>query len=274
MAEMREIFQEQHRPFAYELTKSPKHATQIAKEAFDKGFRKFAILGGDGTLNEVINGIPDPALVEIAIIPSGTGNDFALPLGIPEEPWDAIQTMFFSEVKKVDMMESNGIKTLCFATTGIDIPVVNYCNSLKHKDKNSYEKGIKKVLPRYKNDEYEIIADGKSFSVKAVFVGVVNGGILASGLSLCPPASSTDGKIDMVIIQSNGLWDSIKKLKALKKGTLFLCDGIKHISAKEFEIIPKNLRVFDLDGELYESNSLKIKILPKALKIVGAKTGD
>ena len=274
LAEMGRIFDEQKLPFSYNITKEKLHASRLAREGYEKGFRKFAILGGDGTINEVINGIPNLDEVEIAIIPSGTGNDFALPLGIPEEPWDAIQTMLISPSKKVDIMEGNGIKTVCFATTGLDIPVVDYCNSLKYKDKKSYEKGIVKILPKYKSDDYQIIADGESFSTKAVFVGVVNGGILASGLSLCPPASATDGKIDVVIITSKGFFDSIKKFRTLKKGKLLLLDGIKHICAKEFEIIPKNLKTFDLDGELHQGESLKIKVLPKALNVIGAKVSE
>src|SRR5574344_1101890 len=81
LAKTREVFLEAEVDFSYTLTTCPRHATELAAKLYEKGKRTIVVIGGDGTINEVLNGLPTTEDVTLGIIPGGTGNDFALPIG-------------------------------------------------------------------------------------------------------------------------------------------------------------------------------------------------
>jgi len=268
LAMVRKVFKEQGVVFSYHLTEKRRDGTSIARMLYEKGERNFVVIGGDGTINEVLNGIEDTENVTLAIIPAGTGNDFAFPLGIPEDFWEASQTALIGNTTNVDLMSANGQKVICFATTGVDTEIVKYCNSLPVKTKNCYLKGAIKVFPFYKSKTYTIkFEDGKQIRKKAIFLAVVNNGVLASGINFCPPASCTDGILDLVVVEDRGFLGNLSSLIKIKKGKSLYAKGITHFVGKSFEISSPEMDYFDLDGELREGNSWKIEVIEKGLKI-------
>ncbi len=268
LAITRDIFTQAKADFEYILTTAPGHATRLASELYGKGRRNFVVIGGDGTIGEVLNGLPSLKDVNIGIIPGGTGNDFALPMGIPSDYSEAALTVLSCRAKPVDLMNANDIKVSCFATTGIDIAVVNYCNSLKKKRKNSYMHGTLKALFGYKADTYRITVDGKSFETKAAFVAVLNNGVLASGVKLCPPASCMDGVVDLLIMEDGGFWGNLKSFYFISKGKALLSPYVKHLTGKDITIAPTSLKIFDLDGELKEMEEMHVTAMPNALNVI------
>ena len=87
-------------------------AEYITRKLTTAGERELIVLGGDGTLNEVLNGIHDPSACKIGLVPSGTGNDFAARMGIPLDPEKATLRILDGEAKPVDYIDVAGTRSM------------------------------------------------------------------------------------------------------------------------------------------------------------------
>ena len=96
------------------------------------------VIGGDGTLHEVLNGIVDPTQVRLGLIPSGTGNDFAERIGIPESTEKALSFIIDGEAKETDYLEVGGKRCMNVGGIGMDVDVSERCNKGKLKGKIKY----------------------------------------------------------------------------------------------------------------------------------------
>ena len=95
---------------AFFETKGKSHATKIANELTSNGNSDIIVMGGDGTLHEVLNGLSNPANVNLGLIPCGSGNDFAASANIPSSPLDALGVILSGNTKYVDFMDCSGVR--------------------------------------------------------------------------------------------------------------------------------------------------------------------
>ncbi|MEG1509558.1 MAG: diacylglycerol kinase family lipid kinase [Clostridia bacterium] len=249
-------------------TKRRFHAKEIANELSLSGEKYFIIVGGDGTIAEVFNGIANRDEAVIGIIPAGTGNDFSRPLGIPLDYQEAIKFILENHSKPTDLMQVNDMLVHCFATCGIDIEIVKICNSMKKKTPNCYNKALLKALLYYKGVKFDLTANGKTASYNALLVGATNNGEIATGMKLCPFASVEDGIVDVVIIKYVNFFKKIPLLLSLKKGTLLGNKNVEHIKCASASIVIKNCPTLDLDGELYQNIPFELSVMPQILNII------
>lgn len=254
-------------PYRVYFTEYKNHAEQIARELARENAGIIVSAGGDGTLHEILNGIENLSAVKIGILPFGTGNDFAKPLGIPADPVKAFQVIKRGNTKKTDLMLVGGRRAICFATSGIDLALVEACNTLKKKRPSSYLRMLLRELKRDKTYSFDIDYDGKKERFDTFFAGFTSNGVIASGMKLCPGASPFDGLLDLVVMRKMKRRYFPRLLVNLYKGNVLSRKNVVHLQGKYFCLTPLTMDAVDLDGELYYNHPFDVSILEGAVSV-------
>jgi YegS/Rv2252/BmrU family lipid kinase len=251
------------RGIAYALHQSQDvhDAEMIARELTEAGETEFIVLGGDGTLNEVLNGLKDPSVCTIGLIPSGTGNDFAARRGISLDPEKAILRILDGTAQPVDYLDVSGTRSMNVAGLGIDVDVLERCQKGRLKGKPKYLLCLIKSLFAFKGCRVKIIHDGKEETRNVLICAACNGSQFGGGIKICPPAREDDGKLDVIVVGFiKGKWKIVKAFIELMKGrvieyvltTYFRCDSVTFLPEKACPI--------QLDGEVYHNHAFEAKL--------------
>ena len=228
-------------------------ARATAKKVTEEGGRKLIVFGGDGTLHDILNGLQDPSVCELGLIPSGTGNDFAECIGAPLDAAAAIDKIIGAEAKPVDYLEVGGERCMNVAGIGMDVDVLERCLRGKRKGKMKYFYSLLRSLFAFKGYDFTMECEGKTVEVKSGLIAAVcNGTQFGGGIRICPDAKVDDGKLNVVIV------DNIKKKTSIIKAFLKLMKGkiaeyptTTHFLCDSVRFVPKNPCTVQLDGELY-----------------------
>lgn len=238
--------------YDYEIisTKNPKHAIEIA-ENYSDGNNVIFSVGGDGTLNEVINGLKDNS--NLSIIPCGSGNDFYKSIN--------------ENTNKIDLGQVNDRYFINIASLGIDANVAYLANRLKDKgSSNPYIKAIVKAISEYSSLDTNL----GLFTL----IAVCNGSYYGNGFCMAPFADINDGYLDLCTV------DDINRLRIIN---MFLkLSKQKHIYSKTFnskliediDILSKNFLKCNVDGEIIESDEFNFKVADKRLNYYHEEDGD
>ena len=252
-------------------------ATEAA-EAWDSGL--LIVSGGDGTVNDVINGLGKagfPEGVTLALLPSGTGNDLAATLAIPEEAEEAEAVIRQSRVRILDVarVRSEGIGERFFinvATGGIgaEISGANYKELKSEWGKLSYLRASLEVAQDFDVKETTLHLDGEERTLRAINIALGNCRYAGGGWLAAPKANPEDGLLDVVVIEDVGL----KEFLALAPATLARSDyldkeGVFSKRAKEIlvETQPPGLE-FTVDGKVLGNEPVEFLVIPHALKVI------
>jgi len=255
--------------FDLQYTNSPGHATEIASKSV-KDFEYIIAVGGDGTLQEVMNGLFGYD-TKIGIIPVGTGNDFVRAANIPIKPTEALDIIIDGKLKQIDVGKvgdrifHNGVGI------GFDAWVVN--ESLKIKKLRGhliYFYAILKTLKNYRAPFMEINYHEKSISQKLFLVTVANGTSLGGGIKLTPFAQLDDGLLDLNIIQDVNKLKILQNLMKAYSGEHVNMPEVTVDTCKSIAIKSDDGLAVHADGELISCNlkEIEIKIIPKAIKFI------
>lgn len=275
----------QHDPV---FTEHRYHATELTVEAVNRGYRKLIVVGGDGTLNEVVNGLfiqkqcasKDMLLAVIAV---GTGNDWVRTFGIPRNYTAVVRAIkeghsYLQDVGKVTYTESKVKQTRYMANVaglGFDAYVIKIFNHLKLKGYKgqwlylySLLKGYFTAKPSGVNIEVdgEVIFKGLLFSL-AVGICRYNGG----GIQQLPRAIANDGLLDLTLIRPVHWWHVIFRARRLFNGNIYSIGHVQHAQGKEVKITSAPEILLETDGELQGMTPVTITIEPQAVQIVVTK---
>ncbi len=256
------------RGLEYEVHKtcSVHDATDIAKRLTLAGAEDLLVLGGDGTLHEVLNGIADPTRCRLGLIPSGTGNDFAGKLHIPLQPDKALRLIIDGEAKPVDFLSVGGVRCMNVGGMGMDVDVLERCKRGKMKGKIKYLMSLIRSLFAFKGLPILVESDGRSEKHDALIAAACNGTQFGGGITICPEAKEDDGKIDVVVVDCIG--GKIKIIKAflqLMKGRILEYPATTHFLCDSVRFTPSEPITVQLDGELYQGLDFEVRI-EKGLK--------
>ncbi len=274
--------------FKYEtlITSKRYDAVRFTREHIPLGYHKLLIVGGDGTLNEAVNGIflqtaVPTTEVLLSMLPVGTGNDWGKMYQIPTKYEEAIEVIkrgntFVQDVGKVTFYQEKLKKTRYFlnvAGLGYDAMVAAETNKQKDKGKGgsmSYFLNIFKVLFRYKMSNSEIIVDGNRVpsSLFSMNVGICkyNGG----GLMQLPYAVPNDGLLDVTVIGKVGKFFLIRNVHKLSDGSFVKMPQIKTFQGKHIRVESKGQgQIFlETDGESLGHTPMEFTIETASLKVV------
>lgn len=266
-------------------TEHRKHAEKIAAGLTADGERhRIVVLGGDGTVNEVINGICFPEKVILGYIPIGSSNDFARGLKIPSDPLEALEIVL--NPRRVMDMDIGTISrkggTRRFAVSagiGFDAAVCHeVCVSWWKKILNRI--GLGKLsyavvaLDRLKKDrpaEMHITLDGERELVfeKTYFAAFMNLPFEGGGFRFCPDALPEDGMLDIVILSGVSRLKALFLLPTALVGKHVLFRGVTILRCRKAEAETDRPMPIHTDGEpLFLRNSIKAEIREEKLKVI------
>jgi diacylglycerol kinase (ATP) len=238
------------------------------------------VAGGDGTVNDVVNGLGRagfPEGVTLGILPAGTGNDLAATLCIPEDPELAEDVIRQNRERKLDVarVRSEGIGERFFinvATGGLgaEISNVNDEELKKRWGKLSYLRASLEVARNFDVRELTLYLDGEGHQVRAVNIAVGNCRYTGGGWPATPKANPEDGLLDVVVIETFGAGELFDLAPAVLAESGYLDkEGVLFVRAKEIrvETQPPGLE-FTADGEIIGNEPARFSVLPKALKVI------
>lgn len=259
-------------PMDYEilLTQYPGHATELARKYTQKDNVCVYSLSGDGTANEVLNGLNEG--VSLAILPLGTGNDFTRMFQIPDMPIEKliIETIEGKECL-VDYGMSNQRKFLNCSTMGLDADIGILAHELKVKypfiKSLSYVLAIFPLLLKRKPLKFTITFEDKVLHVQSLLTAVMNGQNYGGGFTPTPMASIQDGYLDLCVINDTGLLRILTLLPKYKVGKHIQEDIVKFYKVKQFHLLSEETINTQCDGEVYPEKEIEFRIMEKGLRL-------
>ena len=261
-----------HRGLEYSLDKTfrPLGATTLAKKALEGGFDLIFSVGGDGTANEVANGLAG-SRAKLAVIPAGKKNDFARSLGL--DPFDvkgACETAISGTAKKIDLGLMNGRYFLNGIALGFKTDLAKDAADgavrnrlLKKLSSASY------FLRKFKPLRMVITADGSVIDSSVISVNISNGRYLYGGQLVAPKANLEDGLLDLMIVKNSGKIRHLVNYSRLKKGADSNIAGLVALKASKIGIECPFATAVKFDGEMIlDRSSYMISVAPKKLYVM------
>ena len=252
------------------------HETQGRRDAIDIARRltesgealDLVAMGGDGTLNEVLNGITNPAKVRLGIVPCGSGNDFAAVAGIPDTPEGALKLLTEGKTKPTDFLECGGVRGINAIGTGIDVDILHRYGRMKLlKGSAAYLASLVLTLVSFKPKDFRELAANGEKKHRALIACCGNGQRIGGGIPVCPEAKIDDGLMDIVIVDDisrpaiPGAFVKLMKRKILElPTTAFRRDSALRLAADG----PMPIQI---DGEIYEDLPFDVKVVSGVLRI-------
>lgn len=267
------------------FTEYEKQATEITRGlTADEEEHTIVVLGGDGTMDEVINGIRDCSKVILGYIPTGSGNDFTRALKLPTDSKEALSNILNPEdIISMDVgeMSCEGISHRFAVSTGIGFDAavchqvaVSKLKVLLNKVKLGQLSYLAVALRRLFKDAHAkavVRMDGeieKSFD-NTYFVAVMNHPYEGGGFFFCPEAKVNDGYLDVIVVSGLPRWKVLLLLPLAFRGKHVGIKGIDIFRCKEVEIDMESQFPIHTDGEpIAIGNELKAKLLEKQVRII------
>ena len=259
-----DMFQGQGLGFEHDITEAPGHAVELARDAARKGFEMVVAVGGDGTINEIVNGLYAAggiSSIALGIISTGTGGDYIRTIGIPRRYEDACRCLLQPRKITVDLgvaeYEHNGRRTerlfVNFAGMGFDAEIVRRTTQ-QFKSLGSlpsYLLGTFVTLLTYRNRDITLVIDGEAVDRRVCTVIMNNGRYGGGGMHTAPGASVNDGLFDVLIIDDLGKLDLLWSLPRICKGTHLTHPKVTLKQAREIEVSSRDEGMcLQADGEL------------------------
>lgn len=255
-------------PFSVYYSGSRGHLTELAKQVIDEGADNIIAVGGDGTLNEVLNGFHSFDKCALGIIPSGSGNDFAVSAKIPENPLEALDIILKNEPRFTDFLQtSSGIRGLNIIGTGIDVDVLRRYNAKKKKNKAAYRSALITSLIKFKPYKFTAFINGEEKQYQCFMAAAGNGVQYGSGVKMCPKAVIDDGLIDFVVIRKLAKIKIPLVFKRLFKGTILEIKQADFFRSEKVAVTSEEPFDLNLDGELYSNIKFEVECVHDVLRM-------
>ncbi len=257
----------------------------MARLARDRGFRRIVCVGGDGTFNEIVNGLSDgedPASQGVAVgfIPSGTGLDLATNLGIPSSMVRAAQRLAAAKEVLVDL---GVVETLHgrrifvnSAGAGLDAEVAIRANRWRKKFPGTipYVLGMLAVLPGYRQRMVRVRAEGveagslMEVTAPVMMVVMANGRSFAGGMRIAPHAVMNDGLLDTVIIGGMAPLELLVNFPRVYTGKHLSHPKVTSFRARRVSLEADEATRIQTDGEQAGELPATFRVLPGALRLL------
>ena len=260
------ILKEKNVDYKMHFTAYKGHAKELTKKLTNQGSTDIIVVGGDGTLHEVVNGFTD-FNVNLGLVPCGTGNDFASALGISLKPEKALEVILNNTPKHVDFIQLPKVRGINIVGTGIDVDVLKRYNKLKRKNKFNYTTCLVKTLFSFKYTDFLAKIDDKEIPYRSFIACIANGSVYGGGIPICPVANPTDNKLNFLAVKSMAKLKIIGAFLKLKKGKILSLKETEHFECKNVDIITDKPCTINVDGELYEDMPFSVQIVSNKLKM-------
>jgi diacylglycerol kinase (ATP) len=267
------------------FTERQGHATGLTNEAIKDGYELVVAVGGDGTINEVVNGFfekekPLNPKAALAVMSIGTGSDFVKTLEFPTTPFEAAERIRLGKAWTVDLGKCSYtgldgeqrsrffINIADFGSGGAVVDKVNRTTKILG-GQISFLWGILTTLPTYKNKltKYRIDDGPEEDKVLNTFV-VANGRYYGGGLKPAPNAQLDDGLFDIVSIGDVGFLEAVSSLGKFRKGTYLEIPKVSAWRGRRVVASSEETQLVEMEGEVVGRLPARFEILPKAMNVI------
>lgn len=267
------------------LTQSPGHAAALTREALRQGASRIIAVGGDGTVNEVINGFFDGTeaiapQAELGVLCRGTGCDFIKTLGIPKNDIEAIHRLTRAQPRTIDVgrvrfVNNAGEEELRYfgniAEAGLGGAVVQRVNN-SSKALGGFATFLAATLQTFlthKNQPAEIIIDGKYVrNIPVCNIVIGNGRYFGGGMKVLPQADLSDGHFDVLIMGDFNVPELFANIAKVYQGTHLGHPKVEVFQATSVKVTSSSRMPLDLDGEAAGTTPATFDLVPAALKVL------
>ncbi|MGI5998276.1 MAG: diacylglycerol/lipid kinase family protein [Lutispora sp.] len=271
----------------YVFTEYPMHATALAQEALKKEYEIILSVGGDGTMNEVLNGFfYDRELINknasLAIFSRGTGCDTIRTIGIGKDVNSIIEVLKleksqFLDVGLAEFTGYGGKKTQRYFLNVSDVGIggettyrVNK-NSKALKGFLSFMLGALTTIITYRNKDFQVTVDDVVIDERLNSIIVANGKYFGGGMKIAPMAEMNDGYFDIIIIGNLSKLDLLFNFPKIYKGDHMNHPKLMHLKGKTVIVNAKQKALIEVDGEQPGVIGAKFSILPQKIKVLVGK---
>ncbi len=252
------------------LSRYPGHVEELAREAMKEGYQRIVACGGDGTVNGIINAIAGSDIV-LGVIPQGTGNDYAMNLGIGSKPDSWCNILKRGEIKDVDLVKVNGVRYFGgVGGVGFDSEVVALADHYRKILPLTirYSLAVLLRITTFKFKEIQLSWDGGDFRGEILLIAFGNTQSYGRGMEITPGAQVDDGLLDVCLIKKMGKLRLVSLFPTVYKGGHIKIPGVKLFRTKQVLLKSKiPLKLFG-DGEFISQTPLSLQIVPRILKVM------
>ena len=272
-SEVKQLIRDKGIDFDLRFTRAAGEATTMVQQADLSLYDGVISSGGDGTLHEVLNGYylnKSKTKPPIGIIPNGTGNAFAVEIGLQTYDYKkAIDIIAKSKIKKVDIghckMKDGEFYFHNILGFGMVADINDAANKYKKLGKHSYTiASLEKIMALHTYD-LEIILDGRTIKQDNLFVEISNTRYTGSDFIMAPEAKIDDGLLDVTISRKTSRWKVVKIFTQVFKGSHIHHPDVEYIKAKEIIVKTKENKTLTPDGEQYGSTPITVNCLKEKL---------
>ena len=261
------------------LSERPGQLGDLARRAASAGADLLVVVGGDGSVNEVANGLasleqPPP----VAVVPRGTGWDFARTFGLPRRIAEAAEVALRGETRAIDLGRAtyrawDGTETTSLfanvASAGMSGAIAQRANETTKAlgGKASYLWATFAVFSRWQATDVVLEVDGERREGRMFDVVVANGRFFGGGMRICPDAEPDDGLLDVLTIGDVTKSDLVRTMPKLYRGTHLPHPKAELLRGSVVSVRSEGALPVELDGEQPGTTPVRFDVLPKALSL-------
>lgn len=262
------------------MTNGPGDARRLAQQVLNKGARKIGVVGGDGTISEVVNGLAGcNHRVRLGVIPLGTGNDWARTLALPMDPYKALGLLQSDQHQMFDLIRVEGAG---FSRVGINAAAGGFAGQVDQELNDELKAswgplaflvGAVNVLPKLHGYEVRITwEDGRPEDMRVFNIVVANGRTAAGGHQVAPTANPQDGLLDVFIVKQCTRAQLARVAVRLAMGDYQHSPFVAHRRVTKVHVAAQPKMWFNVDGELLTNEPLIFTVEPGAVSFAVGST--
>ena len=269
----------------FAFTERKYHAIELAVEAVNNGYRKILVVGGDGTIHEVVNGLfiqtaAPTQEVLLSVIAVGTGNDWIRMFGIPRKYSEAIRAIveghsFLQDVGHISYLKSHVPQSRYMANVagiGFDGFVNKQYNRLKDEGKYSkrlYIWSLFKSIMRYSSTGVKLWIDGELVVNDLIYSGTIGiGKYNGGGMIQMPDAVADDGLFDVTVIRKISRLGVLRRFMKLFNGKIYKIRKVSLYRGRRIRIESSPEIRVEVDGEALGFSPFEFEVIDRAIRVV------
>jgi diacylglycerol kinase (ATP) len=252
-----------------EFTQARGHATELAKQATrENEFHTVFAVGGDGTVNEVAQGLVDTQTI-MGILPKGSGNGLARHLGLPMNFIKSLELIASNNIISMDTFLVNGMLSVNVSGVGFDGHVASLFGKNGKRGFVGYSKLVLKEFLSFKQFQFDVELDGKKFEKESFIVALANSSQFGNNARVAPQASVCDQLIDVCFVKKVPIHQAIGFGYNMFSGQLNKSSFVEIIKAKNVRMDFSEPMSFHIDGEAHPATQqLEVKMQPASLRML------
>lgn len=248
-------------------TKAPGHATELAATAARDGYRIVVAVGGDGTVNEVAQGLFGTRTA-LGIVPRGSGNGLARHLKISLDPATAAAALRTPSFQRIDVGRINGRPFLCTAGIGFDAHIARHFALARRRGLATYVSVALRRYLTYRSTPIEARLGDTRLRRDCYLLAFANASQYGNDAFIAPHADLEDGVLDLCLIDKLPLWRAVRVGRALMRGTLPASGAAEFHTGADILVRAERPTEFHVDGEFAgEAREFEVRLTPLELQV-------